>query len=154
MSFSSFSFSSMTSINRVCVLLLLGMLALSGLTGCVSREEADAKLALGCEAASLLFAQQGVQVETTGQIIFGQSDLGKNFRHVLMSVTETDGWHQEQKEYRCIFMEEFGFARLRYVATIYQVRVGDQIFGKEGNEIIGSLEDHIRLTDAVARAMR
>jgi hypothetical protein len=40
-----------------------------------------------------------------------------------------------------------------YVASLYQLRIGDQVYGKAGNEILGDAQDFIKLTDAIRAAM-
>jgi hypothetical protein len=40
-----------------------------------------------------------------------------------------------------------------FTASIYQVRTGERIVGKSGNEILGDAQDFLKLTDAIREAM-
>lgn len=123
------------------------------LSGCVNRQQADDTLAKGCLAGVNAMMPEG---ETAGEIkekSFSMSPEGPNMRHVKIKTTAADGWIEEDRPFECIFEETFGFLKSSHVASIYQLRVGDQIYGKSGNEIRGSFEDFTKITDAIREAM-
>ena len=124
------------------------------LTGCVQRGQADERLARGCAAAAEMFLDDGFRIkEITNKTFRDDPDLGKGYRQVTLSAVETDRWLDVDKEYRCIFVEEFGFLNSTHTATIYQVKVNGETYGREGDQILGSFEDQLRLTETVEQAM-
>ncbi len=122
------------------------------LTGCVSREQADAKLERGCAAGAELFMGEGHKIKEVKDRIFrDEPGLGKGYREVRLVVIDTDGWYDADKEVKCIFAENFNF--MQHTATIYQLKMDDKTWGKEGNEILGSMEEHMKLTETVEQGM-
>lgn len=132
----------------LCLLLLPLLLA-----GCVSREDADAKLARGCEAGVKSIMPEGHDIASVKERRFGPAVQGRGFRHVTLVALETGDWLEVEREHECIFEESFGFMNMGYTASIYQIRTEGKIIGKEGRDILGSTEDFIKLTDAVRRAL-
>ena len=136
-------------------MLLFVLPSLLLLTGCVSRDQADARLAKGCGAAVEVFLEDGMKINKIIKSRFGDSpDNGPGFREVTINVVETDSWYETEKDYHCIFAEEFTLFNLSHRASIYQVKVDDRVFGKQGDKILGTLNDHLKLTEAVDNAMR
>lgn len=135
------------------ILFLLGVLVT--LSACVDRGKADEKLAKGCAAAVEQFLPEGQSIKEITNKVYGESsELGKGYRYVTLRALETDGWSDADKEYRCIFEEQFGFLGGGYTAVIYQVRVNDEVYGKKDGQILGTFEDHLKLEQAVEKAMR
>lgn len=132
---------------------ILAAISILTLSGCVTREQADAKLAKGCAAGAEALLPEGGKVNNIIESTFGPSPEGPGMRHVKIKTATMDGWLEEEKTYECIFEESFGIFKSNHTASIYQVRTGEQIYGKAGNEIKGSTEDFIRLTDAIRKAM-
>ena len=133
--------------------LLILILCAMTLGGCVSREQADEKLAKGCAAGIAALLPEG---ETLGNITdkkFTISPDGPNMRHVDLTIKRQDGWLEEDTAYGCTFEESFGFMNQNYTASLYQLRMGDQVYGKAGNEILGDAQVFIKLTDAIRAAM-
>jgi hypothetical protein len=124
------------------------------LTGCVSREQADERLAHGCAAAAELFIAEGHTIKTITEKTFRDDPaLGAGYRGVHLKAIESDGWADAEQDYKCIFIEDFGIFGTGHDAGIYQVVVGDNIYGKDGNEILGTFEEHLKLNETVDRAM-
>lgn len=135
-------------------LLLLYTLSLLALSGCVTREQADAKLARGCLAGAELFLDEGFKIGEIRETTYRDSPgLGKGYREVTIKALETDGWYEAEKAYQCIFMESFAIAGLSHTATLYQLRVNGQVYGKEGDQLLGSFGDHLKLTETVEQGM-
>lgn len=132
----------------------LGLLALVFLTGCVDRGQADAKLARACAAGVEAFLPETFKVKEIKERIFGESDTGgSGARYVTLKLVETDGWSDADKEYRCIFQEQFGFLGTGYTATLYQLRMDDRIYGKDGDTILGTYEEQLKLHEIVEKAL-
>ena len=124
------------------------------LAGCVSRDQADSKLAKGCEAGAKAFLADNIKVKEVKQKTFRDSaEFGTGYRTVILNVIESDGWYEPDKQYKCVFAEEFGPFGMSYSASIYQLKINDQTYGKDGDKIIGDLNDHMKLKEAVDRGM-
>jgi hypothetical protein len=134
--------------------IFLAFAALLLLTGCVTREQADAKLARACAAAAELFLDEGFTIKEIKDRLYGDvKDLGHGYRRVTLKALESDSWFEVDKDYECIFVESFGFANISHRATIYQVKVNEQTYGKEGDKILGDMKIHLKLMEAVDRAL-
>jgi len=131
------------------------LLSLALLSGCVDRASADAKLARGCAAGAEIFLDEGFKIKEIKNKKFQDAPgLGRGYREVTLDVIESDGWYDGEKTYQCIFVESTGFLNMGHSATIYQLRLSDdEVYGKEGDKIIGSFEDHLKLTETVEQGM-
>lgn len=139
----------MTHTIRVFALLFCAL----SLTACVSREQADEKLARACSAGVSAILPEGQEIGPIGDKKFTPASDGPNMRHVALTVKMDDGWIEDNTTYECVFEENFGFMRTTYTASLYNLKAGERIFGKSGNEISGDAEDFIKLTDAVRKAL-
>ena len=124
------------------------------LAGCVDRNAADERMAKGCAAGAEIFLDDGFKIkEITNKKFQDAPGLGKGYREVTLNVLESDGWYDGEETYQCIFVEStnpFG----SHTATIYQLRLSDdEVYGKEGTKIMGSFEDHLKLTETVEQGM-
>ncbi|HIF25092.1 MAG TPA: hypothetical protein EYG18_07050 [Micavibrio sp.] len=133
-------------------LVLVAMLSLA-LTGCVNREQADVKLGNACKAAVNEFLGDGMQIDRIESIDSSPSPVGNGYRHVTLHTITVDGWLEEKNQYECTFEESFGFMKMGYTASFYQLRIGEQMIGKSGNDIVGSAQDFMKITDAVREAL-
>lgn len=130
------------------------LLSVLMLPGCMSRDQADARLARGCIAGAALFLEDGVEVKQIRNSIFRDDpQLGPGYREVRLVVLEGDGWYDTDKEYKCIFVESMGPFGMSHTATIYQVNVNGEIYGQDGDKILGGFDDHLMLTETVEQAM-
>lgn len=137
---------------RLTILSLLSVTIL--LSGCVGREQADANLQKGCEAAVKLHIPTGFTLKEIKSVSFSTpSDTTDGNRKVNMNVIESDGWYDGDKVYSCNFLEEFGFLNMTHKVEIYQVNVGGQIYGKQGGNIMGGVNEWQKIMDAVAGAI-
>ena len=128
------------------------VLCVFSLTGCVSREQADAKLARGCAAGAELFLTDSNKIKDIKDRIYRDDpDLGKGYREVRLFVVQSDGWLETDQEYKCIFSESLGLGG--HTATIYQLQLNGQTYGKKGEELLGTYEDHLKLTETVEQGM-
>jgi len=138
---------------RRSALFFAGLSCVLALTGCVNREQADAKLAKACAAGVDVLLPEGQKVGEIKGSTFGASPVGPGYRNVDIHAVTMDGWLETETDYTCIFEESFSFLNTGYTASIYQVRTGERVIGKSGNEILGDAEDFIKLTDAVRDAL-
>lgn len=133
---------------------IISSLCLMALTGCISREQADKRLERGCAAAAEMFLSDNFSIKKIKSAKFKpSSELGNNYREVMIFALETDEWAEIDKEYKCIFAEENGPFGSSHRASIYQVIVDGQTYGIKGNEILGNMQTHMKLNEAVERAM-
>ncbi len=138
--------------NLIATFILMGVSA-SLLTACVSREQADAKLAKGCEAGVNAILPEGRKITRIAKTEFTPATEGRGMRHVKMTAVETDGFLEVENVFECVFEEGFGFLNSNYTAAVYQVRAGDIMIGKSGDEIVGDAQQFIKLNDAIRGAL-
>lgn len=125
------------------------------LGACVSREDADTRLAKGCEAASNLLLKEGFKIKEVKSSKFKtSSEFGTGFREVNLNAVESDNWIDYDREYKCTFIEEMGPLGLTYSADFYQITVNGETFGKSGTEILGDTDLLSRLTAATQAAIQ
>lgn len=124
------------------------------LTGCVDRGTADQKLVNACKAGIEAFLYDGQSIQTVKkQTITNDIRLGSGFRKVVLDLNISDGYHGQEGAHTCIFLEEFGFAKMSYRASIYQLNSNGRTIGQQGYEIQGSLQEMTKLTDAVDKVL-
>lgn len=126
------------------------------LTACGSKEQAQIKLAKGCEAAvKVMLAKTDFtrQIDSVKSKSFGTSE---GYRLVtLNTVTKTKDMGEEANEsFDCKFEETESFNYMQWKAELVQLKIDDVIYGSENGEINGSVEDQIALTNAVEAAMK
>ncbi len=133
---------------------LLLFLCTATLTGCITREQADARIARGCAAGVEIFLDEGFKIkEIKNKIFKDDAKLGAGYRHVTLKAIESDGWLDVDKDYQCIFVESFGFLNATHDTTIYQIQVNGQTYGQKDGKVLGDFKDHLKLTETVERAM-
>lgn len=126
------------------------------LTGCGSNEANNAKLARGCEAAVKVMLNKDTydrQIDAVKDKRFGMSD---GFRLVtLKTVTKNKSYgYQNDETFDCKFEESSGPFGLSWKAALVQVKIGDDVYGSEGGQLFGTVEDQMALTAAVESAMK
>lgn len=128
---------------------LIACLILPLLTACVTREQADAKLANGCKAGVETLLEEGQTIDKATPA-FDSPEPG--LRHVILTAYLKDDPETPYK-YECVFEETFGPMNSSHNAMISRVQAGDKILGKAGDQIEGDAEDFIKLDNAVAKGM-
>ncbi len=131
----------------------LSLSAVLLLSGCVSREQADAKLVNGCKAAIGIFIENGFSIKEIKKTEFSTPDTIDGDRTVTLQLVESDDWYNNDKTYSCNFIEQFGFMQMNYTAEIYQLNMNDKIYGKKDGQILTSLKDWLKITDTVGQAL-
>src|SRR3982750_3405467 len=90
------------------------------LSGCVSREEADAKLAHACRAGVQALLPENLKIDHLTGHEASKSPEGNDMRYIKIKTVTIDGMLEEDKEYECIFEEQFGLMNMDYTASVYQ----------------------------------
>ncbi len=125
------------------------------LTSCMSREDADARLQKGCEAAINFVMSDGFSVKKIKRTTFKTStEFGNGYREVMIFAKVSDGWHEKDEEYKCIFAEEFNSMSSSHRTTLYKVSAGDKHYGVHDSIIHDDSKTLINLENAVNNAMR
>lgn len=133
--------------------IILLSICLISLSGCISREQADATLVKGCLAGVKSLLPEYKDIKEVINTTVKPSPIGNRYRHIDVQAIELDGWLEVETDYQCVFEESFGFMKASHTAVIHQIHIGEKFYGKAGNNIEGSTQDFIRLTDAIREAM-
>lgn len=125
------------------------------LTACVTQDQADIKMAKGCAAGvNTLIADEGKEIgKIKVQRYANEQAEGGLHRRITLEAIEKNGWLELDKEYSCLFMQDWGLFKSSHEALLVQVKIGDQIYGKKDGTILGSFEDFLKLTKVVNAAM-
>lgn len=132
------------------ILVAVSSLALSA---CVSQDQADIKMAKGCSAGVEALIKPKSIKEVKAQRYANEQVEGGLHRRVTLEVVESDGWLELDKEYSCLFMQQWGFFKSSHMALLVQVKIDDSLYGKKDGMITGSYEDFMELTRVVDSAM-
>lgn len=132
---------------------IIGVFAIVlALSGCrVSRDSADQKLAKACEAAInvLLSSDEELSVNKTS-FSYEELSSGLKLRAVkLEGDLVVHRGRERTREYRCTFGEEFGPFGFGHNASYYGLEKDGAFYGYKDGKMIGDLNDHLRLTEAV-----
>lgn len=124
------------------------------LSACVEQSVADEKMARGCSAGinSLLQGRQIINVKKTTPVTEDFQGEGLH-RRITLDVLEKDGWMELDKQYSCVFLEEWGFFRSSHRALLMQVNIDGQIYGKNDGKIVGDWDDFLAISRTVDAAM-
>jgi len=129
-------------------------IAVISLSGCIDRGQADTMIANGCVAAGKAFMPEGSEVKQVKGSSFKDSrEFGSGYRAVIVDVVISDGWYDADKQFQCVFAEEFGVFNSSYSSTIYQLNADGTIIGSKGGKIHGTLEDQTKMTAAADGGM-
>ena len=133
---------------------LIALLSLS-LTACISQDQADTKMAKGCTAGiNALIKDQGKEIMEIKTQNFSQEQAeGGLHRRVTIGAIEKEGWLELDKEYSCLFMQQWGFFKSSHSALLVQVKIEDDLYGKKDGTIMGDFDDFLELTRVVDAAM-
>lgn len=124
------------------------------LTSCITREQADNRLARGCTAAAGIFLDEGYKIKSIKKSTFGSSkEFGNGFRVADVTAIESDGWADLDKEIECTFAEDLGVFGSSHSASLYQLKINGEIYGIQDGQLLGDIDTHLRLTAAVESAL-
>lgn len=124
------------------------------ITGCAENQGiSDSKLANACKAAAEVLLPEGQRIDKLKNFTASPSPEGPDFRHITIHTIMIDGWLEAEYDYECVFQEGSGLFKTAKNAAIHQVLIDGQIYGKAGNEILGTPQEHIRLNEAVRKVL-
>lgn len=119
----------------------------------MSRDQKDAKLKKGCEAAISITLEDGYSVKKIKRTTFAPSqEFGSGYRHVTIFAQISDGWLDLDKEYHCTFAETPG--GLSYHAELHQMKFDDTYYGIKDGVIQGDANTLIHLENTIKNAMQ
>lgn len=138
------------------VAVILGVSTLALLSGCGSREVNETKLSRGCEAAAKAMLNKpdyDRQIDSIKARKFGKSD-GFTLVTIDTVTKNKDYGYENDESFQCKFEESSAPFNINWKAALVQVKIGDDVFGSEGGQLYGSVEDQLALTAAVEAAMK
>lgn len=124
-----------------------------GLTGCISQDQADVKMSKGCEAGinSLI---SPLKIENIKSKNYSDEQInGGLHRRINIKAVEKDGWLELDKEYSCLFMQEWGIFKSSHKALLVQVTIDGETIGNIDGHITGGFDNFIKLTRVTDEAM-
>ena len=132
--------------------LLLPLCSLLFLSGCVSRNEADKKLAQVCQKAVEIFLPDYQKIKSVKKTEFSvPANPDDGDRHVVLHVVLDDNYLDENKTYSCNFYEHRGFLNTSYSADIAQIDMGDgTVYGRKDGEILGGFDNWQKVAKKIA----
>jgi hypothetical protein len=123
------------------------------LSGCVSQQQADAKMGDGCKAA-LAAVIEPKTITTVKAVNYSDEQTeGSLYRRITIDLVEKDGFADLDKKYSCLFSQDWGMFKSSHVALLEQVDAGDTFIGKKDGKLIGSMNDYMNLTSKADTAM-
>lgn len=131
---------------------LMGVSILS-LAGCVSQEQADEKMSKGCQAAVGAMIEPKTLTTIKSTRFADEVNMDGEYRRVSITAVEKDGWMELDKEYSCLFQQQWGMMKSSHIAMLEQVAYDSQILGKKDGKVIGSMDDYMKLTRSADTAM-
>ena len=136
---------------RIFILLLLPFF----LTACVTQDQMDVKMSKGCAAGvNSLIENSGREVKEIKVINFSNEQAeGGLHRRVQFGAIEKEGWLELEKEYSCLFVQEWSVFKLGHKALLVQVKIDEELYGKKDGTILGSFDDFLNLTKVTDGAM-
>lgn len=134
--------------------LLLAGLSTIALSGCVTQEQADAKMTNGCQAAiSAMIAPTQIK-KVTSSSAAPEKMLASTYRRITVKYVEDGDFSETEVEGTCLFSEQWGMMKSTHAAMLEQVVYNGTMIGKnaEGN-IEGDMNDFMKLNEKVDAAM-
>lgn len=131
------------------------LLACFVISGCVSQDQMDVKMAKGCAAGvNALLQDDGKEIgEIKAKRYANEDTEGGLHRRTTLEAIEKDGWLELDKEYSCLFMQEWGLFKSSHRALMVQIKIDDELYGKKDGKILGNFDDFLNITRVVDGAM-
>ena len=137
--------------NKIALVLLMTSL----LTACGDgRDAKDRKLAMGCQAGlKALLDQQKFdrQIDKVKSTSFTSEPDGRRVKLEVVTKNKEYGYEKDE-HFNCLFAEASNI--LGYKAEVQQINIDENVFGKQGGEIKGDMNDFLNITGAVEAGMR
>jgi hypothetical protein len=125
------------------------------LVGCINQNQADEKMAQGCLAGLKgLLSKHSKQIsEVKTQKFVHEKTESDPHRRIIIEAVEKDGWLELDKEFSCLFDQQWGLFKSGHRATLVQIQLDDKIVGLKDGKIHGDFEDFQTLTNSINAAM-
>jgi hypothetical protein len=133
---------------------LLAGLSIVALTGCVSQEQADAKMKKGCQSAIGAMIAPTTIKDVKSSTAAPEKMLSSTYRRVTLKYIEEGDFSETEVEGSCLFSEQWGMMKSTHAAMLEQVVFNGNMIGKDkdGN-IQGDMNDFMKLNEKVDAAM-
>lgn len=133
---------------------LIAGLSTLALSGCVSQEQADAKMIEGCKAAINAMIEPASIKDVKSSNGAAEKMLASTYRRITLKYTEQGDFAENEKEGTCLFSEEWGMFKSTHASMLEQVVYNGNMIGKdkEGN-IQGDMNAFMKLNEKVDAAM-
>lgn len=126
------------------------------LSACISQNQADVKMVKGCETGiNALLNDTGKEIQEIKTTRYADEDFtGGLHRRITFEAVEKDGWLETDKEYSCLFAQEWGILKSSHHALLAQIKMDDTIIGKDRDgKLQGEFQEFLTLTQSVDKAM-
>ncbi|MFA5593437.1 MAG: hypothetical protein WC989_09020 [Micavibrio sp.] len=135
------------------LLLIAGCMSALALGACVSQQQADARLAKGCEAATGAMLEPRTIKDVRGFTAEEDRSEGSIHRRIKLTYVENDDFAESEHVSECLFSQQWGFFKTAHAALLEQLIVNGQLVGKKGGVIVGSMDDFLKLSGHAESAM-
>ena len=132
---------------------LLAGLSTIALSGCVTQEQADAKMIKGCQAAVAAMIEPVVIKDVKASTAAPEKTMGSVYRRVKVSYTEQGDFAETVKEGSCLFSEQWGMFKSTHASMLEQVVYNGTLLGKKDGNIEGDMNQFLKLNESVDAAM-
>ncbi len=135
------------------ILIALTSVSMIALSGCVSQEQADAKMIKGCEAAvGAMIAPRTIK-EVKASSGVDEKTMGSVYRRIKITYVENDDFAESERPGSCLYSQQWGMFKSSHTALLEQVTYNDQLIGKKDGNIEGDMNEFLKLNEKVDAAM-
>lgn len=128
-------------------------LSVLALTGCVTQEQADAKMFTGCQAAVAAMIAPTEIKEVKSSTATPEKTMGSVYRRVTLAYTEAGDFAESEREGSCLFSEQWGMFKSTHASLLEQVVYNGELLGKKDGNIHGDMNAFLKLNESVDAAM-
>lgn len=132
---------------------IFAVLSVLALAGCVTQEQADAKMKKGCEAAIAAMIAPATIKDVKSTSAESEKTMGSTYRRIKIGYVENDDFAESVKEGSCLFSEQWGMMKSTHAAMLEQVTFNGQLIGKKDGNIEGDMNAFLKLNERVDAAM-
>ncbi len=134
------------------IVLIAGVSALA-LSGCVSQEQADAKMIVGCKAAvGAMIAPTEIK-DVKSSDATNEKTMGSVYRRITLKYTQVGDFAETEKEGSCLFSQQWGLFKSSHASLLEQVVYNGELLGKKDGNVVGDLNQFLKLNETVDAAM-
>lgn len=118
------------------------------LSGCVDREQVNARLALSCQKGVSFLLDDYKTIKSVKNSSFSKPDnRGDGDVRVTLDVVVDDRNLDVEQSYSCNYIEEIGLFGMSYSVNITQVDMGNgEIYGSKDGQIYGGMNKWLDIT--------